>query len=259
MKKLQVLYPEIKIGHHEKGVTVILGSFSKQFANDPTFEEVVDSLPSPGILNTIRKTFPNVSMDLYGTTLTIKQGGFSQTYEMEDGVEKIINTTITDAFERSNPSVAWRMNDTHIVGEGYALARRHIAYDLDNCKIPFINTTFPTGAVRSTDANHVAYHLISPIGIRRVAETYAEGEKKYGSFQWEKGMPIGDILNHGLNHVFLYLNGDRSEDHLAHAAWNLMAAMHMEETHPNIEHNLRPGKNPTPLPCEQGNRSYHAS
>lgn len=164
MKKLQTLYPEIKIGHHEKGVTVILGSFSKQFANDPTFEEVV---------KTIKKTFPNTS-----------------------------------------------------------------------------NTTFPTGAVRSTDANHVAYHLISPIGIRRVAETYAEGEKKYGSFQWEKGMPIGDILNHGLNHVFLYLNGDRSEDHLAHAAWNLMAAMHMEETHPNIEHNLRPGKDPTPVPCE---------
>jgi hypothetical protein len=100
-------------------------------------------------------------------------------------------------------------------------------------------TKFETGAVRSADANNTMYQLISPIGLRRLAETMKEGFDKYGAYNWERGMPIGDILNHGLRHIFKYLEGDRSEDHLAHAAWNLFAAMHMEESHPNLEHGLR--------------------
>lgn len=96
-----------------------------------------------------------------------------------------------------------------------------------------------TGAVRSTDALKSRYDLISPIGLRRVAETYAEGATKYGDFNWELGFPIGDILNHAIRHVYLYLSGDRSEDHLAHAGWNLMAAMHSEEKWPHLNGNMR--------------------
>jgi hypothetical protein len=101
-------------------------------------------------------------------------------------------------------------------------------------------TQFETGAVRSADKNGVMYHLITPIGLRRIAETYREGFDKYGAFNWERGMPIGDILNHAIAHIFAYLSGEPTgEDDLAHAAWNLLAAMHMEETHPNINHQLR--------------------
>ena len=103
-------------------------------------------------------------------------------------------------------------------------------------------TEFDTGAVRSTDANHAMYHLISPVGMRRLGETMKEGFDKYGAFNYEKGMPIGDTLNHALQHIFNYLDGDRSEDHLAHGAFNLFAAMHMEERHlhnTNLDHQLR--------------------
>lgn len=103
-------------------------------------------------------------------------------------------------------------------------------------------TQFDTGAVRSGDANTVMYQLISPIGLRRIAETMKEGFDKYGAYNLERGMPIGDIMNHAIRHMYMYLSGDRSEDHLAHATWNLMAAMHMEETHPELEHGLRPIK-----------------
>jgi hypothetical protein len=34
---------------------------------------------------------------------------------------------------------------------------------------------YDTGAVRSTDCDNVRYDLISPIGLRAVAATYAEG------------------------------------------------------------------------------------
>lgn len=102
-------------------------------------------------------------------------------------------------------------------------------------------TQFETGAVRSSDKANVRYDLISPIGMRRLAETMEEGRQKYGYFNWERGMPIGDILNHAIAHIYAYLAGEPTgEDDLAHAAWNLFAAMHMEETHPNLQHQLRP-------------------
>ncbi len=98
---------------------------------------------------------------------------------------------------------------------------------------------FQTGAVRSTDVDSLAYELISPIGLRRVAETCEEGRKKYGEYNWEKGMPISDLLRHAIAHIYKYLFGDRSEDHLAHAAWNLLAACHSEEMWPTLNVDLR--------------------
>jgi len=97
-----------------------------------------------------------------------------------------------------------------------------------------------TGAVRSSDADNVAYHLISPVGLRRIAETYAEGSKKYGDYNWEKGFNVGETLNHTVRHIYMFLDGDKSEDHLAHAAWNLIAVMHFQERMPHLLQDLRP-------------------
>lgn len=88
---------------------------------------------------------------------------------------------------------------------------------------------FSTGAVRSNDANNVRYDLISPIGLRQLAETYAEGAEKYGDHNWKKGLPIGDTLNHLMRHIELWRSGDRSELHLAHAAFGLFTLIHFEE------------------------------
>lgn len=87
---------------------------------------------------------------------------------------------------------------------------------------------FSTGAVRSKDADSVRYDLISPIGLRQLAETYAEGAEKYGDNNWKKGLPIGDTLNHLIRHIELWRSGDRNESHLAHAAWGLFTLMHFE-------------------------------
>ena len=95
-------------------------------------------------------------------------------------------------------------------------------------------TEFATGAVRSSDANSTRYDLISPIGLRRLAETYCEGATKYGDNNWLKGMPASDLLNHLMKHIDQWRFGDKSEDHLAHAAWGLFALMHFEETRPEL-------------------------
>ena len=93
-------------------------------------------------------------------------------------------------------------------------------------------TKFPSGAVRSNDAANVRFDLITPIGLRRLAETCAEGAKKYGAYNWEKGIPASEMLNHAIRHIYLWLEGDRGEDHLAHAAWNILGVCHFEETLP---------------------------
>lgn len=71
-------------------------------------------------------------------------------------------------------------------------------------------------------------------GIRRLAETWSEGNEKYGPDNWMKGFPISVALNHALDHIAKYLSGDRSEDHLAHGAWNLLHACYIEEKKPEL-------------------------
>jgi arginyl-tRNA--protein-N-Asp/Glu arginylyltransferase len=56
----------------------------------------------------------------------------------------------------------------------------------------------------------------------------AEGAEKYGTNNWEKGFPVSDILNHALSHIYSFLAGDQSEDHLGHAAANLLMAIDTE-------------------------------
>ena len=107
-------------------------------------------------------------------------------------------------------------------------------------------TKFPSGAVRSSDTAGLRYDLITPIGLRRVAQTCCEGAAKYGDWNWAQGMPITDLLNHALNHVYTYLGGDRSEDHLAHAAWNVLAAIHSEEQWPALNNGTLCGPHCTP-------------
>lgn len=98
---------------------------------------------------------------------------------------------------------------------------------------------YSTGAVRSPDREGERFDLISPVGLRRLAQTCHEGAVKYDDFNWEKGMPIADLLNHAISHIYAYLSGDRSEDHLAHATWNCLGACHSEELWPHLNAKLR--------------------
>lgn len=93
---------------------------------------------------------------------------------------------------------------------------------------------YETGATRNDDCEDVRYDLISPIGLESLARTYALGAAKRGRNNWENGMPINDLLNHAIAHIYKYLSGDRSEDHLGHAAWNVIGAIHSHATWPEL-------------------------
>ena len=105
---------------------------------------------------------------------------------------------------------------------------------------------FPSGAKRSKLT--ARYDLLSPIGLRRAAEAAADGAARYGDFNHEKGLAVDVYLNHALAHIYAYLSGDRSEDHLGHLTWNAMFSCQSEELLPALnEGRLRgPGCVPPP-------------
>jgi hypothetical protein len=53
------------------------------------------------------------------------------------------------------------------------------------------------------------------------------GAKSHGDDNWKKGS-INDHVEKCLTHLFAYLAGDRSDDHLGHAAWRALAAKEIE-------------------------------
>ena len=115
-------------------------------------------------------------------------------------------------------------------------------------KQPTADTNFASGAVRSADANHLDFTSLPLIGLIGVARTAAEGAEKYGRLNYMQGMSAHDLLNHSLRHVVMHLLGDRSEPHLPHAGWGILAAIQSEILDPekSAPHMLGPGATLTP-------------
>lgn len=108
---------------------------------------------------------------------------------------------------------------------------------------------FKTGAVRSADANHLDFTSLPLVGLIGVARTGSEGGTKYDRFNYMQGMPVHDTLNHCIRHIFMWLLGDRSEPHLEHASWGLLASVQQNLLDPDLSapHLLGPGATITPV------------
>jgi hypothetical protein len=76
--------------------------------------------------------------------------------------------------------------------------------------------------------------MANDVAMRRIGETYGEGSLKYGDDNWKKGFPRSVMISHCLEHIRLYMAGNTDEDHLAHAAWNLMSQMWFDEKKPEL-------------------------
>jgi len=95
--------------------------------------------------------------------------------------------------------------------------------------------SFGTGAVRDVRTGKGRYDLLAAVAIRREAELLERGAVKYGERNWEQGIPISNFIDSALRHIFNYLAGEATEDHLAAARWNIGCAMHFEELRPDLQ------------------------
>lgn len=91
-----------------------------------------------------------------------------------------------------------------------------------------IRAEFATGSRRDTRKGKGRYDLMSPIALERIAGVLERGAEKYGERNWEKGQPVSRYMDSALRHTLQHLAGERDEDHIAQACWNLMAVMHTE-------------------------------
>lgn len=73
----------------------------------------------------------------------------------------------------------------------------------------------------------VRYDLLSPVALERLAHINWYGAKRYKEWNW-RGIPVKDNINHAVYHIYKYLEGDTSEDHLGHAFCRLMFAIDVE-------------------------------
>lgn len=95
--------------------------------------------------------------------------------------------------------------------------------------------SFPSGMVRDVRHGKGRFDLVTPIGLRRLAQVYERGAAKYDDRNWEKGSPLSRFIDSAERHINDYKCGLRDEDHLAQASWNLFAVMHLEATRPELQ------------------------
>lgn len=90
-------------------------------------------------------------------------------------------------------------------------------------------TEYDTGTHRSNRTGRGRYDLISPYGLKRLAIQYEHGAAQKGARNWEQGFPVSRACCSAIGHIMDYIQGDRSEDHLAAVSWQMFAAMDFEE------------------------------
>lgn len=61
----------------------------------------------------------------------------------------------------------------------------------------------------------VRFDLIDANAMFKMAQVLDQGARKYGEDNWRK-IPVNQHLNHLLMHVYAYLAGDKTDEHLSH-------------------------------------------
>lgn len=104
-------------------------------------------------------------------------------------------------------------------------------------------TTFSTGAQRDMHGGKGDMASIPWEAVLRLSRHYERGAKKYERWNFRKGIPVSSFIDSACRHLAKYQCGHDDEDHLAAAAFNVLGAMLMENTMPEMQDlPLRTGK-----------------
>lgn len=105
-------------------------------------------------------------------------------------------------------------------------------------------TVFSTGSVRDMHEGKGDMASVPWEAILRLSVHYENGAKKYERWNFRKGIPVSSFIDSACRHLAKYQCGCDDEDHLAAAAFNILGAMLMENTKPEmVDLPLRQGKN----------------
>lgn len=94
---------------------------------------------------------------------------------------------------------------------------------------------FDTGAVRDMAEGKGDMASIPWESILRLSKQYEAGAKKYERWNFRKGIPVSSFLDSAMRHLAKYQSGADDEDHLSAACFNILGAMLMENTNPDMQ------------------------
>ena len=95
-------------------------------------------------------------------------------------------------------------------------------------------TQFESGAVRDMHEGKGDMVSIPWEAILRLSKHYENGAKKYNRWNYRKGIPLSSYLDSAMRHLAKYMSGCDDEDHLAAAAFNVLGAMLVEQSTPDM-------------------------
>lgn len=95
-------------------------------------------------------------------------------------------------------------------------------------------TQFDTGAVRDMHEGKGRMDLLPWNAIMEVSKHAENGAKKYGEHNVDRGIPVHSLIDSGLRHTAKFITGQTDEPHLTAAVWNLLWALEMTLTNPEM-------------------------
>lgn len=108
-------------------------------------------------------------------------------------------------------------------------------------------TRFESGAVRDMHEGKGDMVSIPWEAVLRLSKHYENGAKKYQRWNFRKGIPVSSFIDSACRHLAKYQCGMDDEDHLAAAAFNVLGAMLMENTMPDMQD----------LPIRKGKKTFN--
>ena len=96
-------------------------------------------------------------------------------------------------------------------------------------------TVFGTGAQRDMNSGKGDMVSIPWESILRLSKHYEDGARKYQRWNFRKGIPVSSFIDSACRHIAKYQCGMDDEDHLSAAAFNILGAMLMENTKPEMQ------------------------
>ena len=79
---------------------------------------------------------------------------------------------------------------------------------------------FNTGAVRDASKGKGIPSAIPPRALMKLARRFEDGAAKYERDNWKKGIPLSRYVDSLYRHLWAYMDGDKTEDHLGAIIWN---------------------------------------
>lgn len=95
-------------------------------------------------------------------------------------------------------------------------------------------TQFDSGAVRDMHIGKGRMDLLPMTALIELSKHCENGALKYGEHNVDKGIPQHSLCDSAMRHLVKYMRGDKDENHIVAAAWNLMWAVEQDAVKPEM-------------------------